>query len=67
MAKTFLDRAGLVYDVVVADEDVESTRMYGVKQAPTLVAVTGNEVERIVNVSNIRRYTDELATTPVQG
>ena len=67
MAKTFLDRAGLVYDVVVADEDVEATRIYGVKQAPTLVAVTGNEVERIVNVSNIRRYTDEQATTPVQG
>ena len=67
MAKTFLDRAGLVYDIIVADEDVESTRIYGVKQAPTLVAVTGNEVERIVNVSNIRRYTDEQATIPVQG
>ena len=67
MAKTFLDRAGLAYDVVVADEDVEATRMYGVKQAPTLVAVTGSNVERIVNVSNIRRYTDEQATTPIQG
>ena len=65
MAKTFLDRAGLVYDVVVADEDVEATRRYGVKQAPTLVVISGNNVDRVVNVSNIRRFTDEQATTPV--
>lgn len=67
MAKTFLDRANLAYDVIIADEDVEATRMYGVKQAPTLVVINGNDVERIVNVSNIRRFTDEQATTPILG
>jgi ribonucleoside-triphosphate reductase len=59
MAKTFLDRAGLIYETVIADEAVELTRKYGVRQAPTLVAVRGENFERIVNVSNIRRFIDE--------
>jgi ribonucleoside-triphosphate reductase len=59
MAKTFLDRAGLIYETVIADEDPELTRKYGVRQAPTLVVVRGSEADKIVNVSNIRRFIDE--------
>jgi len=59
MAKTFLDRAGLIYETVIADEAVELTRKYGVRQAPTLVAVRGDSFEKVVNVSNIRRFIDE--------
>ncbi|MBR2374036.1 MAG: ribonucleoside triphosphate reductase, partial [Lentisphaeria bacterium] len=59
MAKTFLDRAGMIYETVIADEAVELTRKYGVRQAPTLVVVRGNEFEKVVNVSNIRRFIDE--------
>ena len=32
MAKTFLDRAGLLYETVIADEVPELTRKYGVRQ-----------------------------------
>ena len=59
MAKTFLDRAGLIYETVIADEAVDLTRKYGVRQAPTLVAVRGDSFEKVVNVSNIRRFIDE--------
>jgi ribonucleoside-triphosphate reductase len=60
MAKTFLDRAGLLYDTVIANEEPDLSRKYGVRQAPTLVAVSGENVEKIVNVSNIRKFIDEL-------
>ena len=58
MAKTFLDRAGLIYETVIADEAVDLTRKYGVRQAPTLVVVTGDKIDKVVNVSNIRRFID---------
>ncbi|MBQ7695352.1 MAG: hypothetical protein IJT50_09545, partial [Lentisphaeria bacterium] len=61
MAKTFLDRAGMIYETVIADEAVDLTRQYGVRQAPTLVVVTGDNVEKVVNVSNIRRFIDTQA------
>ena len=59
MAKTFLDRAGLIYETVIADEAADLTRKYGVRQAPTLVALRGDSFEKVVNVSNIRRFIDE--------
>ena len=65
MAKTFLDRAGLLYDTVLANEEPELTRKYGVRQAPTLIAISGETAEKVVNVSNIRRFIDELST-PVE-
>jgi len=56
MAKTFLDKAGIAYETIIADEDAEAVERYGVHQAPTLVSVKDGEVEKIVNVSNIRKY-----------
>ena len=61
MAKTFLDRAGLQYDVVVATQNPDLTRKYGIRQAPTLVAVSGMTAEKVVNVSNIRAFIDSLS------
>ena len=66
MAKTFLDRAGLVYDVVIADEDVDLAKKYNVRQAPTLIAESAGSFEKVVNVSNIRRFIDELSA-PADG
>jgi ribonucleoside-triphosphate reductase len=60
IAKTFLDKAGIEYDVVVADQDVETARKYDIRQAPTLVIQRGNDVEKLTNLSEIRRYVDSL-------
>ena len=66
MAKTFLDRAGMEYEVVVADEETEKAERFGIRQAPTLCVMAGGEViDRIVNVSNIRRFIDETATVKI--
>ncbi len=56
MAKTFLDKAGVQYEVILADENPQLCAKYQVKQAPTLVTVQGDAFETIANVSNIRKY-----------
>ncbi len=42
---------------------MELTAKYGVMQAPTLVVVNGDQYDKYVNVSNIKKYVDEY--TPV--
>ncbi|MBQ8996254.1 MAG: ribonucleoside triphosphate reductase, partial [Oscillospiraceae bacterium] len=60
MARTFLDNAGIAYDEVFADEDEAASDKYGIRQAPTLVVESGGKMEKIVNVSNIRKYINEV-------
>ena len=65
MAKQFLDKAGIQYEVVIADENQDLCDLYEVRQAPTLVVVSGDSAEKIVNVSNIRKYISEVAAKRV--
>ena len=60
MAESFLDKAGIAFEKIYADENAEMTKKFDVKMAPTLVVVKGNEVEKITNVSNIRKYIETL-------
>ena len=60
MARTFLDNAGIAYDEVYADEDEAMSDKYGIRQAPTLVVESGGKMEKIINVSNIRKYINEV-------
>ena len=59
MAAKFLDDAGIVYDKIFAEENAELTKQYGVNQAPTLVVVNGDSFDKIVNVSNIRKFAEQ--------
>ncbi len=59
LAKKFLDGAGIAYDVVIADEDAAKAEEFGIRQAPTLVVIENGAMQKIVNVSNIRKYIDE--------
>ncbi|MBO4563426.1 MAG: ribonucleoside triphosphate reductase, partial [Clostridia bacterium] len=52
-AKTVLDRAGVEYDTVIADDNIDLVNKYNVNQAPTLVKVTENGVETLCGVSEI--------------
>ena len=60
MAEKFLDAAGIVYDKVYANVDTEKAREFGIMQAPTLVVIKGGKAEKIVNVSNIRKYIETV-------
>ena len=58
-AGMFLDKAGVAYDKMMADENPELVAKYGVKQAPTLVVVSGDEYQTIPNLSNIKAYAEK--------
>ncbi len=60
MAKSFLDKAGIAYDVVIADEDVETAQKFEIRQAPTLVVAKDGGLEKIVNLSNIKKFIEDL-------
>ena len=59
MAKKFLADAGLEYETVVVNEDPDTARKYGIKQAPTLLVLDGETVvQKVENPSNIRAFTE---------
>ncbi len=61
MAAMFLEKAGIAYEKVYADENVALVERFGIKQAPTLVvAEDGREIVKAVNLSNIRKYIESV-------
>ena len=64
IAKEFLKDIG--YVLIDAEENIELAGRYGVMQAPTLVVVDGDSHKKFVNVSNIKKYVDQLAEVGVQ-
>ncbi len=60
MAKMFLDQAGIRYETLLAEENSELAKAYGIKEAPTLVVIKGDRAELISNPSNIKGYVDKV-------
>ena len=60
MAGAMLDKAGVNYRKVYAEDEPETATAYGVVQAPTLVILGDNSITRIQNVSNIKKYIDSV-------
>ncbi|MBQ7006070.1 MAG: ribonucleoside triphosphate reductase [Clostridia bacterium] len=58
MAARFLETAGISYEKVYADENPALAQEYGIQQAPTLVVIKNGTAEKIVNLSNIRAFTE---------
>ena len=56
VAASLLDKAGVSYRKVYAEDEPELAKSFGLKQAPTLIVSKGGESEKIVNVSNIKKY-----------
>lgn len=60
IAKTALEEAHIDYEAVDAQEHVDLVKKYGIMSAPTLVVIGENgDVEKLVNASNIKKYTEE--------
>ena len=58
IAKEYL--ADQDYVVIDAEENPQLAQQYRIMQAPTLVVVDGDNVQKYVNASNIKRYVDEV-------
>lgn len=58
VAASFLDKAGISYRKLYAEDAKEEFEKFGVTGAPTLVVIKDGKTETIYNASNIRKYAD---------
>ena len=56
VAKMLLDKAGIEYETLLANENVELVRSFEIKQAPTLVLTDGKSYTKYVGTSEIKKY-----------
>lgn len=59
IAASSLEKANIDYEVVDADNNAELVKQYGVMQAPTLIIVDEDKVQKLANASNIKAYAEE--------
>ena len=55
IAYSILDKAGYAYEKLLANENTDLVEKFGVKQAPTLVVVSGGSFEKYSGVSDIKK------------
>ena len=55
IAKAVLDKAGIAYTALLANENADLVNELGVKQAPTLVVVKNGETSKYAGVSDIKK------------
>lgn len=60
MAKMLLDKAHIKYQFVDAEENVELTKKFNVKKAPTLIVPAKDGYSSFENASNIKGYIESL-------
>ena len=60
VAENLLNKAGVAYEKLIADENVDLCRQYGVKGAPTLVITDGEAHENHYSVPKIKKYLASL-------
>ena len=60
MAKMMLDKAGIKYVVIDAEDNKEKTISFGVKKAPTLLVPNDHDSYDVIeNASNIKRFIED--------
>ncbi len=56
MAKDFLDKANIRYEIIDAEENEDLAVKYRIMQAPTLVVMNQEGAEKYVNLVNIKKF-----------
>ncbi len=56
IACSLLDKAGVAYEKLLANENVDLVNEFGIKQAPTLVVVKDGAVSKFAGVSDIKKF-----------
>ena len=60
VAENLLTKAGVAFEKLIADENVDLCRKYGVKGAPTLVITNGDAYTSYYSVPEIKKYLASL-------
>ena len=56
IACAYMDKAGFQYEKLMAEENAELAKQYGVKQAPTLIVTDGVNFEKFAGAGAIKQY-----------
>ena len=56
VAEALLSKAEVAYTKILAEENAALTEALKIKQAPTLVYVSGGEAEKFVGVANVKKF-----------
>ena len=59
-SKMMLDKAGVKYQIVNAEENRDVAVKFGIKKAPTLLVPNGTKIESYDNASEIRKYIESI-------
>ncbi len=60
IAKAALDKAGIQYEVVDAEKNMEETKKYHIMQAPSLVLLDGDNSEVLSGIASVKAYTEKV-------
>ena len=60
MADQLLTKKGVQFEKIDAEENVELTKKYGIKTAPTMIVIKNGEAKQVVNLSNIKGEIENL-------
>ena len=60
IAETFLQKANVPYQKVVAEENASLVQQYSIMKAPTLIVQHDGHITKYDNASDIRRYSDSV-------
>ncbi len=61
VAVSMLERAGIDYEKVLADENPEIAKKFGITQAPTLIVSGEGEVELYTGIMNVKKFCEASA------
>ena len=61
IAAAAMDKLGMVYEKVYANEHIDMAKEFGVRQAPTLVIVADGAIEKYAGLPEIKKYLAGLA------
>ena len=60
MSAGMLDKAGISYEKIYAEDNKDIITQYGIVQAPTLVVENGDKIVKYQNASNIKKYIESV-------
>ena len=60
IAAAKLDKAGVAYEKILADENPEEAVSFGIRQAPTIVVINGESVEKFAGPGPVQRFIDSI-------
>ncbi|MFB0919876.1 MAG: ribonucleoside triphosphate reductase [Oscillospiraceae bacterium] len=60
VAESMLGKAGFSYEKIIADDNIELAKQYGIKGSPTLVITDGVNTEKLYGVQDIKAFLESV-------